>query len=846
MVIVSQLISALLFTALGGLMFVLITGGVKIQAENNAQSELRIANRAFITELSYASAISPQDDTSVTIVQQKFLKDATFTDSNPVYKCRTSHWYLAPASSKIRTSLGDSTLMALKHDVTVFTDDSTDPKTGICTGTITSTQQQTAVAAVSIASVFRYTNIAGVSLQYNNGIVTTFAKVAASVPNSNQATSQTDGIDPNSTDPAQVAAMTEFRAVSGPIDPSTGVPTAVNTFYTNSEMLRETPKIVEAHLTAIMPISGKTAAVFKGTTTDAVTELIGNNSNVVDPGAAQNRWVPNPIKTVAMMRSKTDGVYVGHVREGIRIQWTPVVTTPPVAPGDPPLDCPASQTPTYQWLLTNTKTGHQTSGETLFNFAEITSFSGPAEVWNGDNYRAQISARCNDTDGQSVDTSANFILPLPNVTDLSIAAAPGDQSTQSLTWSPASSDPSTRYSVSYSPASLTHAAEYTLQPLDLISEPDGARDGAHSAPAWLYPSMAFTGIPGSPTSTTNITKSGNSITPGLPDTYQVFASTSSGNFSPNPTPANYTYSTTAIPPTITDINEASFSWSASACAAGSTAEFRAAANTGSGDSTGSAIGSATAQTALNFSYPTIGEGEQSFARVDQRCTNRFVGAPTNSQTELSPWSSDSTGHFVRPVSAPTSITVASSATTASSGATVHVYGLSVNGCNGTTPAWTRGGLDTYQSFAGPTSRTYYAYGQCIGNYASSGETGGSRTVSWLAPPPPKPATPSAGCGDTFQTAPGKKNIANASWSCSPVSYATSYFGKMVGHWNDGTDTTSSGSSGSPSFNKSCTSGNPGYAWTSITFSINASNGSGTSGSWTTTDSSSNGTSASCG
>ena len=608
MVVISQQVSLIVMAALAGLMFILITGGVRIQAENAAQTELRIANRAFTNDVDQAAKIFIQDDTKMTLSSTKFLKDAAGK-----YVCRASSWYIAPASDEIRKTRANATLMSVYNDVTVYT-------TPDCTGTPKSTQSRVAVSGVTDNSTFKYENVAGVPIQFSNGVVTTF-NTAGIAPD------KTTGIVP-------AAAMTKFRADN-----------AVDSWYTNDEMIREVPKVIEAKLTAYLPITEENAASFKATTNEAETELVGNNNDITDPGGEQTRWVPNPVSDVFVKRSPTTGNYVGGVREGIQISW----------PARPIYECSPTQTLVYTWLVTNIRTNHQSSGDTSALTAHVaTGIGGAAEIWNGGNYRVQVSGRCNDIDGQSGDKAATYTLPLPNVVNVSVAAV-GTQANHNVTWKSATTDPTVKYEVRYSAANAsvpqsTYGTAPTAGP-SLISEEAGAADGAYSYSTWMYASMPWS-VVGSP-STNSFTKNGNAVVAGYPDTYDVKASTTdSPNTSGLRTPANYIYGSGVVtPPNLTWIDPTTSSWDPATCAVGNSLEYRVDYTNNYGGADATNLAGKPAVTSRTINYPEINQASRIWVRVDARCVTAFTQNPTNGHTTdgLTPWNDpDEVDSWIRP------------------------------------------------------------------------------------------------------------------------------------------------------------------------------------------------------
>jgi hypothetical protein len=791
MVLLSQNISLIVMAALGGLMFVLITGGVKIQGENNGQTQLTIATRAFSNDAANASTAAPTDGSSVTFISTNFLKASSPNpDGSQAYLCRESKWYIAAASSAIRQQLSDQTLLSIYNDITVHS-------TSDCTSAITSTQHRIAVNAIydphatnptAATPSFSYVNIAGVPLNYSNGIVTTFV-----------------GLDPTSTATADEAAISNFRSTNN-----------VPNWYTDSEALRESPKKIKLQVDVVLPITAKNPATFEATTDQQETELAGNNNDIVDPGGEQTRWIPNPVSAVYVTRGSAGNV-VGGVHEGLQISWA----------ARPSSECSPSETETYEWLVTNVRTGHMSSGETTADLIQISSADGDAEIWNGGIYKVSVSSRCNDTDGQSGDTSynsgdptqPNYQLPLPGILNVAVDASNGE-TTHTVTWTVASSDPTTTYTVGYSPAVLSQASNY-------------AETTANGNTAYEYPNMHWSPASGSPSASATLTTTGNTVVAGFPDTYQVRAETADdANTGGIWTPANWIYSIPApAAPTITSTNSTAFSWTPSACSPSTTPNYRAAADQGDSDTTASALPSASVQTANSFGYSQIGEGKKVFVRADENCNTAFTFTPTNGESGLTSFGPDATSNFVRPVDAPSSISVTSNYTSVYLNDSAHIYGLSVNGCPaGTSGAWTRGGLNVTVAYSTAGYRYFAAYGDCIGDYATSGETAGTRGVDWIVP---APDAPSAGCSTTTVSSSGVRELPRASASCNSVAYATSYAGKIISHWNDGTTQTYIDSGSSASIQTACES-DGGFGWINVVYEINASNAQGTSGYWSGT------------
>jgi hypothetical protein len=599
MVIISQQLSLLVLAALAGLMFILITGGTKIQAENSAQTELRVANRAFLSDVDNASTIFVQDDTKMTLSSTNFLKDPTDATK---YLCRSSSWYIAPASADVKKARNDNTLMSLHNDITIH-------KTASCASPASSTQARTAVTAIAQDATFLYKNIAGVPLNFSNGIVTNF-----------------QSIDANNDGTLSTAEINNFRTANN-----------VDSWYTDDEAMRETPKVIDAKMTAVLPITENNVAEFKATTNDAETELVGNDTNVTDPGGEQTRWIPNAVSTPILARSTTTGPVVGGVHEGIQISWAP----------RPAAECAPTQKLTYSWILTNLRTKHVSSGQTTANNVTVQTSTGPAEVWNGGKYSASVAARCNDIDGQSPTTTVpSYTLPLPDVQIHNTTSNAAETSTV-VSWDKASSDPTTKYTVTYTPAKVSNSYK-----LDKSATPD----------VYRYYSTAnepTANISGAPTSALTITHTKNKVTPGFPDIYYVRASTTdSPNTGGDRSAANYIYrSDETAHPNINAIDANNATWVGSACATGNTKLYRSDdSNTYGGKNTTVLTGSngTGGATGTNRNYGTINQGSKVWVRVDQRCKTIYTDAPTNNQSaaSLSPWGADETASYVRPISVP--------------------------------------------------------------------------------------------------------------------------------------------------------------------------------------------------
>lgn len=580
--------SLLLGLALGAAILVIITGGFRIQAENYAQTELRIANVAFTNDVNNASTVYVRDDTRLTLTSTTFLQNDAGDDV-----CRVSEWFIAPSEDEVRASLNDDSLMSVRNRISVY------PTVDCNTGT-PSVQDRIAISAMTEDSHFSYVNVADVPLVYSNGIVTSIPDVT--------------------TPAAEAAARTDLG-----IDP----------WYTAEEMTREVPRVIQLNMTAIFPISERNETVIKATTNEAVAELVGDNDDIIDPPGEQTRWVPNPVSGVFVERSTTTGNIVGGEREGIRISWAQ----------RPASECSPVQTATYSWLVTNSVTGNRSSGETTGSEAQVaTGIGGDAEIWNGGDYVVQVAVRCNDTDGQSTDRSTDFVLPLPPVLDV-VVTADAPQTTHDISWQRVSSDPSTRYSVEDSPASIADAADYVRStPVDTA--------------VWMRPGMSFTTVIGSPTPQLTIEQPGNLVTPGYPDTYRVRASTdASPNTSGVWSPGNYIYSVPApAAPVILPSTPTSGSWEPVACTTATSAEYRAHWSNviGGIDGTPSTPFIAPFPTNTLSFGTTINEGSRVWVRADARCATRFTLDPTNGQstTSLSPYSPSAAAPWDRPITPP--------------------------------------------------------------------------------------------------------------------------------------------------------------------------------------------------
>jgi hypothetical protein len=594
MVVISQNVSLLVMAALAGMIFLLLTGGNRIQAENGAQTELRIANRAFINDVDNAATVYVQDDTKVTLSSTKFLQDPNDATK---FLCRASSWYIAPAADAIKNARQDQTLMSLYNDITVY-------KTASCDGDPKSTQHRTAVAAIKDDSTFTYENVAKVPLQFSNGIVTNMT---------NTTDTNNDGV----LDPIEID---KFRADHN-----------VAEWYTDEEAIRELPRTIQAKLTAVFPITEDNPANFVATTNEAETELVGDNDDITDPGGEQTRWIPNAVNGLLVTRT-TDantGTVVGNEREGLKISWN----------ARPGTECSPTQTITYSWLVKNVNTNKTSSGQTTGTIVNMaTGTGGNAEVWNGGKYDVAVSARCNDIDGQSGTTTSNgYILSLPDA--LNMRTTPNaNETAATVNWSKVSSNPNTEYTVTYAPAVVSN--NYSKQTrVDTV--------------AYLYSGMPEGNqITGSPTKATTITKSGNTVTRGFPDTYFVQASTENTK-SPNRAPANYIYRS-SVPgqPNIWTLNYNYGAWRAIGCDPGNTPAYRVSnSNTYGGANTTSLSGEG--QRHLDNGYADINQGSRVWLRVDARCDTKYTLDPTNGQSKdaLSPWGDDATTYYDRPIDA---------------------------------------------------------------------------------------------------------------------------------------------------------------------------------------------------
>jgi hypothetical protein len=602
--------SLLLTAALATAVIVLVTGGARIQAENYAQTELRIANVAFTNDVDNAATVYVRDDTRLTLTSTTFLPG----------QCRVSEWFIAPSEEDVRRSLSDDSLMSLRNTISVY-------PTEDCNSGTPSVQDRIAISAMTEDSLFTYKNVAHVPLVYSNGIVT-------SIP-----------------DVSTPAAVAQARADLG-----------IDAWYTVEEMTREVPRVIQLNLTAIFPLSDRNETVIKATTNEAVAELVGDNDNIIDPPGEQVRWVPNPVSNVLVERSTTTGAIVGGEREGIRISWQP----------RPASECAPVQTATYMWLVTNDVTGGRSSGETTGNEVHVaTGIGGDAEVWNGGDYTVQVAVRCNDTDGQSTDRSTDFILPLPPVLGV-VVTADTPQTTHEISWQRASSDPSTRYTVQDSPASVADAAAY-------------ARSTPVDTEVWLRPGMTFTTVAGSPTPQLSIEQGGNTVVPGYPDTYQVRASTDA---SPNTTgiwsPANYIYRVPApASPVINQSTPTAGSWQPVTCVLQTSAEYRAHwSNTFGGVDTTPSTPTIAPFPTTSLEFGTmINEGSRVWVRADARCVTRFTLDPTNGQStsSLSPYSPPVAEAWDRPITPPAAPTVGAT-TPGSEGGTTATTRWSASSC----------------------------------------------------------------------------------------------------------------------------------------------------------------------
>lgn len=890
MVMISQQLSLIVMAALGTAIIVLVTGGARIQAENYAQTELRIANTAFTNDVDNASTVYVRDDTRLTLTSTTFLQDSSGNDV-----CRVSEWFVAPATDDVRNSLNDDTLMSLRNNISVY------PTVDCNVGT-PSTQERIAISAMTDDSRFVYTNIAGVPLVFANGIVT-------SIP-----------------DVSTPALVSQARTDLG-IDP----------WYTVEEITREVPRIIELDMTAVFPLSERNEAIIKATTNEAVAELQGNNDDIIDPPGEQTRWVPNPVSSVTVSRSGVEGAFVGGLREGIQIQWSP----------RPASECSPVQTATYSWIVTNNRTGNRSSGETTGSIAHVrTGLGGDAEIWNGGNYTVQVAVRCNDTDGQSNDRSAQFTLPLPPVTNVVVENAGGDINHR-ITWDSVSSDPTTEYTVQMSAASPANFNNYVRSTINLIGAAEQGSSGSRTAVAWLYPGMPWGDI-GS-TSNLQLTENATTLVPGLPQAYQVRASTDD---SPNTTgiwtPATYIYNaTTPDAPVINSIAPAVFGWDAVVCPTNTNQEYRADASTLVGtlgnppvDTTD--VNGASIQTTRTFGYTTINEGARVYVLADARCSNKFTLDPTNGQTTsaLSPWGDDADDLWDRPITAPAAPTIGAVATGSGNGSSASTSWGSVTCAVGTnltyeqqytssSPSGVPTGVVTqtgtsrsinhgevpgtlydwrvravcsseatgslmstpstwnthsyYTSVPAPTSvsvtrstastqinttatafraatcvagtsvgwdnsgwswsggssmslnystaGTRYpdAGARCVGaNGQASGYTYDSTNITWFNPAPAQPS----GCSvDNIQNVGTREGIRTMSWGCNNTPYATSYTGGLTITWSGSPVVYANLSSGSPSFSRNCLSFDTGIGvgnWSSVQARVTASNSTGSS------------------
>jgi len=709
MVVISQQVGLILMVALAGVMFVLISGGQRIQDENNGQTELRIANRAFENDVETASRVYVTDDTRLTLTSTNWLKNEAGE-----FVCRASEWYLAPASEQTQ-KMRDGATLTLYNDITTYADDT-------CTGDPTSTQHRIAVTALDDDNTrFVYTNIAGVRLSFTNGIVTGL--------NGEDYLAGSIGLDPN-----DATTMTTFRDENH-----------IDAWYTDEEVIRELPRVIAANLRVILPITEVNDTVFKATTDQGEAELIGNNDDVVDPGGEQSRWIPNVINNVFINRSTnpSTGTIVGGVREGITLSWTPRPTS----------ECAPSQTLTYAWLLTDSA-GRRATGETTASSAEVDTATGAARIWNGGNYSASVAARCNDTDGASPAKSATGSLSLPNVLGVAVAA-PGAETSQTVTWERASSDPSTSYAVRFDRADS--GSTYTkATPVDVAV-------WQRASPSWsnlgTTPSLAF----GHTTP---------SAVPGFPEVYAVRAATadtpnSSGQWSPG----NFIYqSGTAAIPSITSLAASSMTWAANACPTGNAADYQARVTPSDGSAAASGITSATSMT-----FTSIGQGARVFGYVMARCSTPYTLDPANGQSGLSPWSAEDDASYIRPVSPPSGITMNGVSTTVYNGTAVYRYGVSVDGCAaGTTARWVTDNEYVGGSLSN-TSRTSSPSGYCDGAYADSGPVGRSATITWVTPPAPStPTNGGIGGGEWHTKSTGGAIVTNFTWSGSGSTNASGY------------------------------------------------------------------------
>lgn len=716
MVIISQQVSLILFVALAGLMFVLVSGGSRIQLENSAQTELRIANRAFITDVANAATISVTDDLDVTLTSIDWL-----TDEHGNNLCRASRWFIAPASEETQRLRSPATT-SLYNDITIYADDT-------CTGEPTSVQHRIAVTAIDDESRFEYTNIAHVDLTFSNGVLTALNGEDYSAA-AQGSSGQVVGLDTN--DPAQMSA---FRSTY-----------AIDDWYTDEEVVREVPRVISANINALMPITEVNATTFKGTTNEAEATLVGNNDDVINPGGDQTRWIPNTVSSLLISRSTvpTTGSIVGGEREGITLSWAP----------RPASECSPAQTLTYAWEIRDSA-GRQTTGETAASSAEVDSSTGPARIWNGGVYAASVTARCNDNDGASGPKSATGTLSVPSVLGVAVAA-PGVQTAQTVTWERASSDPSTTYAVRFDRANA--ASTYAKStPIDVA--------------VWLRSNPSWTVLGTTPSLTYGHTTP--SAVPGFPETYAVRASTGDTPNTAGPwSPANYIYSSGTAPvPNITVLNASSMSWDSVTCPAGNDRDYQARVAPSDGAAAATGV-----TPAVSMTFSTIGQGSRVFGYVMARCSTPMTLDPTNGQSGLSPWSAEDDAVYIRPVSPPSGITMNGGNVTVYNGTAAYRYGVTVDGCAaGTTWRWVTDNDYTGGALSN-TSRTSSPSGYCDGVYADSGPITRSATITWVTPP--APSTPSAGSiggGEWHSKPTGGAIVTNFTWSAGGGSTnATSY------------------------------------------------------------------------
>jgi len=719
MSVLSSQVSLILMAALGGLMFVLISGGARIQAENFAQTELRIANRAFITDVENASEIGIIDDTNVTLSSQRFLKSETDVNGDGDlndYLCRTSQWFIGAASEDTKRSRGDDNLMALYTTISIHANED-------CDSPVTSTQTKTAVSSITNTSRFVYTNIAGVKLGYTNGIVTSLNDTAYTPADA--AGGVVIGLDPD--DDAQMA---QFRNDYG-----------IDSWYTNDEIIRETPKIIEADLTTVFPITEQNKATLKASTDEETTELTGGNDNISQPPGEQSRWIPNPVVINSLTRGTTGPSYSGE-RESLRFTWS-------ARPAD---ECSPTQTLTYSWSIKDAS-GGMTSGETTGTSVEITSASGDANVWNGGHYSGTVSARCNDVDGSSTPATTTGVLSLPAPLGVSVTANSSNERQQTVSWESVSSDPSTRYEVALDRATATSTYTKTT-PID--------------TPVYMRSDASWSTLGTTPSSTYGYNTT--SIVPGFPETYRVKASTDETTGSVW-SPGNYIYSSPApAAPSITLLNNSSMTWSTTTCPAGNTRNYEAKA-----DASHTADGN-YAGTNTSLSFATIGEGQRVIGTVKVRCTSPYTLDPTNGQTNIINWSPTATSTYIRIVSAPSmswsapsynyywpyTITRTAYASCPSSDVSL-VW---------STPSY----FSEYRASAG--SRAWTATAYCQGSFTSSISSSIYITVYWIdQPTPTAPTGASANGGGFWHTsslAGGGTAISGYSVSGYGSTYANSY------------------------------------------------------------------------